>query len=122
MRATSSGRRQPWPVPETPAAPAEAGGLMPGPGAEPDEPGSPDEPGDGELDGLAGAGPDGVRTEPDGAAAEPGAGPDGAGAGPDGADALGWVVGPGASCVQAAMITRLLAGAALPPTPPRSIK
>jgi len=58
------------------------------------------------------AGPVGVW---DGAAVD-------AGADPDGADVLGWVGGPGASCVQAAMITRSLAGSALPPTPLRSTK
>ena len=35
---------------------------------------------------------------------------------------VGWVGELGASCVQAAITTRLLAGSALPPTPLRSTK
>ena len=57
--------------------------------------------------------------EPDGPADGDAAGP---GADPAEADALGWVSEPGASWVQAAMITRPLAGSALPPTPLRSTK
>ena len=106
MSATSSGCRQPWP------APAEADGLMPGLGVELADPGDPDMPGDPDVVGDDEAGPAGGW---DGEAA-------GAGADPDGAEALGWVGGLGASCVQAAMITRPLAGSALPPTPLRSTK
>ena len=43
--------------------------------------------------------------------------------GPDaGADVLGWAGKRGASCLQAAMTTRLPAWSALPPTPLRSTK
>ena len=38
------------------------------------------------------------------------------------ADGVGWVGELGASCAQAAITTRLLAGSALPPTPLRSTK
>jgi len=80
--------------------------------AEPDDPDVPDVPGN--PDGLADdeADPVGVG---DGEAVD-------AGADPDGADVLGEVGGLGASCRQAAMITRSLAGSALPPTPLRSTK
>jgi len=111
LSATSSGCRQPW------ATPAEAEGLAPGLGVEladphvPDTPGDPDTLGDPDVAGDDEAGPVGV----DGEAV-------GAGTDPDGADALGWVGELGTSCVQAAMITRPLAGSALPPTPLRSTK
>jgi len=80
----------------------------------PDVAGAPDGLDEGEPDGLADDedGPVGVW---EGEAVD-------AEADPDGADALGWVGELGASCVQAAMITRSLAGSALPPTPLRSTK
>ena len=107
MIATSSGCRQPWPTP------AETDGLAPGLGVEPADPedledpgvpGDSDRPDDGERTGLAGGDTDGP------------------GADPDAADELGWVGEVVASWVQAAMITRSLAGSALPPTPLRSTK
>jgi hypothetical protein len=127
LRATSSGCRQAWP------AAAEAGGLAPGPGvelADADGPGDPDRR-DGDPDELADCGPDDAGAEPDGDPEGPADGdpegpadgdPEGPADGdPEGpADVLGWA--GGADCVQAAMITRLLAGSALPPTPPRSTK
>ena len=96
---------------------------------DPDVAGDTDMATDGELAGPAdasadcagadGTGADGTRA--DGTRAD-GTGEDGTGADPDGADALGWV-GELCACVsQAAMITRPLAGSALPPTPPRSTK
>ena len=130
LSATSSGCRQPWPTP------AETDGLAPGLGVEPAEPedpedpedpdvsGDPDRPDDGERTGLVGGDADGPGADPDEAdpdAADPDeADPDEAD--PDVADALGWVGEIVASWVQAAMITRLLAGSALPPTPLRSTK
>ena len=85
---------------------------MLGLGVEPAEPDAPVVPGT--PDGLADdeAGPVGAW---DGEAVD-------AGADPDEVDALGWVGGVGANCLQAAMITRSLAGSALPPTPLRSTK
>ena len=81
-----------------------------------DVPGDPDRPEDGEPGGLADGDADGPGAAPDGADA------DVDGTDPDGGDVLGWVSELGASCVQAAMITRSLAGSALPPTPLRSTK
>jgi hypothetical protein len=71
---------------------------------DPGVPGDSDRPDDGERTGLAGGDTDGP------------------GADPDAADELGWVGEVVASWVQAAMITRSLAGSALPPTPLRSTK
>ena len=117
--ATSSGCRHPC------TAPVEADGLEPGPGVDPEESEDPDVAGDtdmatdGELAGAAGASAD--CTGADGTRAD-GTRADGTGADPDGTDALGWVGELCASASQAAMITRPLAGSALPPTPPRSTK
>ena len=88
---------------------------------DPDVPGDPDRPDDGERTGLAGGDTDGPAADPD---ADPEADPDAADpeADPDVADALGWVGELVASWVQAAMITRSLAGSALPPSPLRSTK
>jgi hypothetical protein len=86
---------------------------------DPGVPGDSDRPDDGERTGLAGGDTDGPGADPDAAdpdAADPDA------ADPDAADALGWVGEVVASWVQAAMITRSLAGSALPPTPLRSTK
>jgi len=71
-------------------------------------PGDSDRPDDGERTGLADGDTDGPAADPD--AADPDA------------DELGWVGELVASWVQAAMITRSLAGSALPPTPLRSTK
>ena len=71
---------------------------------DPGMPGDSDRPDDGERTGLAGGDTDGP------------------GADPDAADEFGWVGELVASWVQAAMITRSLAGSALPPTPLRSTK
>ena len=76
---------------------------------DPGVPGDSDRPDDGERTGLAGGDTDGPGADPDAAD-------------PDAADALGWVGEVVASWVQAAMITRSLAGSALPPTPLRSTK
>ena len=122
MRATSSGCRQPWP------GPAEADGLAPGLAVEPAAPEGPGDLGerdDGDPDGLADDDPDDAGAELDAAGAEPDGDPEGPADGdpdcdPGGADALGWA--GGTSCVQAAMITRSLAGSGLPPMPPRSTK
>jgi hypothetical protein len=101
---------------------------------DPGVPGDSDRPDDGERTGLAGGDTDGPGADPDAAdpdaadpdAADPDAAdPDAAdpdAADPDAADALGWVGEVVASWVQAAMITRSLAGSALPPTPLRSTK
>jgi len=107
--------------------------------ADPDDPGDPDTLDDSEPTGLADGDVDGAAADPDEAGPDE-AGPDEADpdeadpdeadpgvadpgvAGPAGADVLGWVGGLGASCLQAAMITRSLAGSALPPTPLRSTK
>lgn len=82
-------------------------------------PGDSDRPDDGERTGLGGGDTDGPGAAPD--AADPGAADPGA-ADSDAADELGWVGELVASWVQAAMITRSLAGSALPPTPLRSTK
>jgi hypothetical protein len=97
-------------------------------------PGDSDGPDDGERTGLAGGDADGPGVDPDAAdpdaadpgaadpgAADPGAADPGA-ADPGAADEFGWVGELVASWVQAAMITRSLAGSALPPTPLRSTK
>jgi hypothetical protein len=76
---------------------------------DPGVPGDSDRPDDGERTGLADGDADGPAVDPDVAD-------------PDVADELGWVGELVASWVQAAMITRLLAGSALPPTPLRSTK
>jgi len=97
------------------------------PGA-PDEPDAPDDPGDlgvpGDSDRPDDGEPDGLADgDADGPGADPGeADADADGTDPDGTGALGWVGELGASCLQAAMITRSLAGSALPPTPLRSTK
>ncbi len=90
------------------------------------EPADPDDPGDPAVaddpavaGGLADGDADCPAADPD--EADPG-GADVDGTEPDEADALGWVGGLRASCLQAAMITRPLAGSALPPTPLRSTK
>jgi hypothetical protein len=85
---------------------------------DPEESEDPDVAGDTDVvadgTGADGTGADGTRAD--------GTRADGTGAGPDGADALGWVGELCVSASQAAMITRPLAGSALPPTPPRSTK
>ena len=86
--------------------------LPPGPGgAGADDAGA--EEGAGGDEDVAPAAPEG------GADGGPDGGADG---GLDVAGELGGAGGAGASCRQAAMITRLLAGSALPPTPLRSTK
>ena len=82
-------------------------------------PGDSDRPDDGERTGLAGGDTDGPGADPD-ATGPDAVGPDAAG--PDATGELGWVGELAASWVQAAMITRSLAGSALPPTPLRSTK
>jgi hypothetical protein len=91
----------------------------PGDPGDPDVPGDSDRPDDGERTGLGGGDTDGSGADPD--AADPGATDPGA-TDPGAADELGWVGELAASWVQAAMITRSLAGSALPPTPLRSTK
>jgi hypothetical protein len=76
---------------------------------DPGVPGDSDRPDDGERTGLAGGDTDGRGADPDAAD-------------PDAADELGGLGEVVASWVQAAMITRSLAGSALPPTPLRSTK
>ena len=110
LRATSSGCRHPRP------APAGAEGLVSGPGVE--------EPGVAEAPAEAEGAPESEGEE----------GAEGLASGAAGADELEEVSEledtggleetgvAGASCVQAAMITRLPAGSALPPTLPRSTK
>src|ERR1700749_2269823 len=97
LSATSSGRRQPCPVPWGPW-------VRPGADALPPEPGAEDA---GAVEG-AGGGEDGAPAAPDGGA--------------DAVAGAGELAGTGASCRQAAMITRLPAGSALPPTPLTSTK
>ena len=87
--------------PKNPDAPEEL--------EDPGMPGDSDGPDDGERTGLAGGDADGPGVDPDAAD-------------PDAADEFGWVGELVASWVQAAMITRSLAGSALPPTPLRSTK
>jgi len=87
--------------PENPGAPGDLEDLG--------VPGDSDRPDDGERTGLAGGDTDGPGADPDAT-------------GPDAAEELGWVGELAASWVQAAMITRSLAGSALPPTPLRSTK
>jgi hypothetical protein len=87
--------------PKNPDAPEEL--------EDPGMPGDSDRPDDGERTGLAGGDTDGPGVDPDAAD-------------PDAADEFGWVGELVASWVQAAMITRSLAGSALPPTPLRSTK
>ena len=94
--------------PEDPEEPEEPEG--------PDVPGDWDRPDDGEPDGLVDGDAVGRGVDPGGAD------PDADGVDPVGADVLGWVGELGANCVQAAMITRPLAGSALPPTSLRSTK
>src|SRR5436305_14649842 len=87
-RAISSGCRQSWPLP------AGADELAPGRGA-------------------AEAGGAEVLAEPEGEPeAEAAGGPDGPASGSAGADGLGEACGGGASCLQAAMTTRLPDGSA----------
>ena len=87
---------------------------------EEEEPGRAEEAEGAEPEGedTEGADTEGADTEGADGLASGGARPDGLGeaGGVDGVD------GTGASCVQAAMTTRLPAGSALPPTPPRSTK
>lgn len=92
--------------PKNPDAPEEL--------EDPGVPGDSDRPDDGERTGLAGGDTDGPGVDSD--AADPDA------ADPGAADEFGWVGELVASWVQAAMITRSLAGSALPPTPLRSTK